>query len=406
MNIQPFTIAIPQTTLDDLHQRLALTRWPDEILASGWDYGANLTYMKDLVRYWQTTFDWRSQERVLNTFLHFRATIDDLNIHFVHERGKGPNPLPIILTHGWPSSFVEMLKILPLLTDPARYEGDPTDAFDVVVPSLPGYGFSDRAPNRGMTDARIADVWSRLMSDVLGYPRFGAHGGDIGGSVTFQLGRFHPEQLIGIHVNGKAPRPYLGPDVTPLSEQERVFLAEDPELGGRPSSLRGQERWDADEVGYMLIQHNKPQTLAYGLNDSPAGLAAWIIEKFRAWSDCDGDVERCFTKTELLTNVSIYWFTQTINSSFGPYYVEDDERDPFRKGERVEVPCAVALFPKNMGLPPRRWAERVYNLQRWTHMPRGGHFPALEEPELLVEDIRAFFRPLREPRARERAVAG
>ena len=393
MNIQPFTIAVPQTALDDLQQRLTQTRWPDEILASGWDYGANLAYMKELVRYWQTTFDWRSQEHMLNTFAHFCTTIDGLSIHFLHQRGKGTKPMPIILTHGWPSSFVEMVKILPMLTDPARYGGDPTDAFDVVVPSLPGYGFSSRPPQRGMTDARIADVWSYLMSNVLGYHRFGAHGGDIGGGVTYQLGRFHPEQLIGIHVNGKAPLPYLGPDVPPLSKQERTFLAES---GGRPSSVRGQARWDAEEGGYMVIQHNKPQTLAYGLNDSPVGLAAWIVEKFRAWSDCDGEVERCFTKNEILTNISIYWFTRTINSSFGPYYVEDDERDPFRKGERVEVPCAVALFPKNMDLPPRRLAERVYNLQHWTNMPKGGHFPALEEPELLAEDIRAFFRPLRE----------
>ncbi len=270
-----------------------------------------------------------------------------------------------------------------MLTDPVRYGGDPADAFDVVIPSLPGYGFSDRPadPQQG-ADSRIADVWSRLMTDVLGYLRFGAHGGDVGGGVTCQLGRFYPQRVAGIHVNGVSIRPYLGPEVPELSERERAFYAE-------------YERWDAEEGAYALIQHTRPQTLAYGLNDSPAGLAAWIIEKFRAWSDCNGEVEQRFTKDELLTNISLYWFTQTINSSFGPYYVED-EGAALRKRERIEVPCAVSLFPKYMDQPPQELAERVYNLQRWTQMPRGGHFPALEEPELLVEDIRAFFRPLRE----------
>jgi len=224
------------------------------------------------------------------------------------------------------------------------------------------------------------------MTDVLGYPRFGAHGGDVGGGVTCQLGRLYPQQVIGIHVLNVSVLPYLGADAPPLSNQERTFLAE-------------RERWDAEEGAYAHIQHTRPQTLAYGLNDSPAGLAAWIVEKFRSWSDCDGEVERRFTKEELLTNISLYWLTQTINSSFGPYYADDDEGEALRKGERVEVPCAFALFPKNLEHPPRELAERGYNVQRWTQMPRGGHFPALEEPALLAEDLRAFFRPLREPRS-------
>lgn len=384
MSIQLFTIAIPQTALDDLHQRLAQARWPDEIPRAGWDYGTNLSYIKDLVSYWQTTFDWRGQERVLNTFAHFRTTIDGIGIHFIHARGRGPRPLPLILTNGWPSSFVELLTILPQLTDPARYGGDPTDAFDVVVPSLPGYGFSDRPTRPGMTSTRIAALWSQLMSDVLGYPRFGAQGTDIGASVTSELGRFYPHQVIGIHLPSGMARPYLGPEARELSEQERAFFT-------------GLERWYAAEGGYDHIQSTRPQTLAYGLNDSPVGLAAWIVEKFRTWSDCNGEVERRFTKEDLLTNISIYWFTQTINSSFRLYY--DDAPIPFQKGERVEVPCAVALFWNNLDHPPlplRELAERVYHVQRWTQMPRGGHFPALEEPELLVEDIRAFFRPLRE----------
>ncbi len=387
MKIHPFEIAVAQAALDDLHQRLSQTRWPDEIPGSGWNYGSNLTYMKDLIRYWQTTFDWQHQEQQLNTLPHFRTMIDGMGIHFVHERGNGPHPFPLILTHGWPSSFVEMLKILPMLTDPARYGGDPADAFDVVIPSLPGYGFSDRPPRPEQgADTRIAHMWSRLMTDVLGYPRFGAHGGDVGGGVTCQLGRLYPQQVIGIHVLNVSVLPYLGADAPPLSNQERTFLAE-------------RERWDAEEGAYAHIQHTRPQTLAYGLNDSPAGLAAWIVEKFRSWSDCDGEVERRFTKEELLTNISLYWLTQTINSSFGPYYADDDEGEALRKGERVEVPCAFALFPKNLEHPPRELAERGYNVQRWTQMPRGGHFPALEEPALLAEDLRAFFRPLREPRS-------
>jgi pimeloyl-ACP methyl ester carboxylesterase len=220
------------------------------------------------------------------------------------------------------------------------------------------------------------------MSEVLGYSRYGAHGGDVGGGVTVQLGRLHPEHVVGIHVNGVSIRPSLEEGAPPLSVTEKAFYAE-------------QERWDSTEGAYILIQHTRPQTLAYGLNDSPAGLAAWIVEKFRAWSDCNGDVESRFTKDELLTNISLYWFTRTINSSFGPYYVED-ERAALRKGERIGVPCAVSSFPKNMDQPPKELAERVYNLQRWTVMPKGGHFPAMEEPELLVEDIREFFRPLRE----------
>ena len=389
MNVQAFTITIAQSILDDLRERLARTRWPDEVEGAAWDYGTNLDYLKTLVDYWQHEFDWRAQEAKLNQFAQFRADIDGFGVHFIHERGQGPNPLPLVITHGWPSSFPELVTILPRLTDPARYGGGPTDAFDVVVPSLPGYGFSDRSPQpEGMADAKIAEVWSHLMTDVLGYPRFAAHGGDIGGWVTSQLGRLYPQQVIGIHVNGVCARPYLGPEERPLSEQERACLA-------------GQARWEREEGAYAHLQHTKPQTLAYGLNDSPAGLAAWIVEKFRSWSDCDGRVERCFTKEELLTNISLYWLTQTVNSSFLPYYV-DDERNAFHQGEFVAVPCAVAMFPKNVAdYPfPREWAERVYNVQRWTEMPRGGHFPAMEEPELLVEDLRAFFRPLRAISAR------
>jgi pimeloyl-ACP methyl ester carboxylesterase len=385
MDIQPFKVQVPAVTLEDLRERLARTRWPDEIPDSGWEYGSNLAYVKDLVGYWRTQFDWRAQERAINAFAHFRAHVDGLGIHFIHEHGRGPDPMPIIITHGWPSSFFEMLKIIPLLTDPASHGGSPADAFDVVVPSMPGYGFSDRPAQRGMSTLRIADLWAQLMTEGLGYRRFGAQGGDWGAFVTARLGFAYPDQVVGIHVTsvaGATISPYLGPGARDLSERERMLLEE-------------REHWRQAEGGYSHIQGTKPQTLSYGLNDSPAGLAAWIVEKFRTWSDCDGDVEQRFTKDELLTNITIYWVTQTINSSTRLYYESQHNPWRFRQAERIGVPCAVALFPKEISHPPREWAERSYNVQRWTEMPRGGHFAALEEPELLAQDIRTFFRPLR-----------
>ena len=383
MEIQPFKIEIPDATLQDLRERLARTRWPDEILGSGWDYGSNLAYVKELTEYWRLHFNWRTQEAALNSFAHFRANVDGLCIHFVHQQGQGPQPLPLIITHGWPSTFFEMVKIIPLLTDPARYGGDPSDSFDVVVPSMPGYGFSNLTRERGVNTRKIADLWARLMTEGLGYPQFCAQGGDWGAGVTARLGFHYPERLIGIHVTSVTQAlPYLGEGSRPLNDKEKAFLEE-------------RANWREAEGGYSHIQGTKPQTLAYGLNDSPAGLAAWIVEKFRTWSDCTSDVERRFTKDELLTNITIYWATQTINSSTRLYYENQRTSWNFSKDERIRVPCAVALFPQDLSRPPREWAERCYNVQHWTQMPRGGHFAALEEPELLVEDIRAFFRPLR-----------
>jgi len=380
MEITPFHVNVPNEILDDLAMRLKSTRWPDELPNSGWDYGANRAYIKGLLDYWGSEFNWRIQEEAMNGFRNFRANINGLNIHFIHERGKGPNPLPIIITHGWPSSFYEMLKIIPLLTDPASHGGKSEDSFDVVVPSLPGYGFSDRPNRPGMTNRTIADLWAELMSG-LGYDRFGAHGGDIGSGVTAWLGLFHPEQVVGINVTS-VREPYLGEGVPPLSEAEKSYVAL-------------QKRWDDDENGYGHIQSTRPQTLAYGLNDSPAGLAAWVVEKFRAWSDCDGDVEKRFTKDELLTNITIYWVTQTINSSIRLYYEHKHNPRPFKKGERIEIPCGVALTKEKVEHAPREWAERTYNIQHWTEFPTGGHFVASEEPKLLAEDIRSFFRKLR-----------
>jgi pimeloyl-ACP methyl ester carboxylesterase len=384
MDVQPFKVEVSESTLQDLRDRLARTRWAGEIPGSDWDYGTNLAYIKELTEYWRTDFDWRKQENMLNGFSHFRTTVGGLGIHFIHEHGRGPNPIPIIVTHGWPSSFFELYKIIPLLSDPGAHGGDPTDSFHVVVPSMPGYGFSDHTTERGMDVLKVADLWAELMTEGLGYSRFGAQGGDWGASVTARLGHAYPENLIGIHVTSMTrPGPYLGPGSKELSEAEKVFMGQ-------------REQWLQAEGGYSHIQGTKPQTLSYGLNDSPAGLAAWIVEKYRTWSDSGGDVESKFTKDELLSNITIYWATQTINSSTRLYYETQNSLWNMEQGERIVVPSAMAAFPKEISSPPREWGERSYNVQRWTEMPRGGHFAALEEPELLVEDIRAFFRPLRD----------
>jgi microsomal epoxide hydrolase len=380
MDVQPYSIAVADEVLADLRRRIASARWPDEVADAGWDYGTNLDYLKALVTYWHSGYDWRAQEARLNRFAQFRAEIDGFGIHFIHVRGNGPSPLPLLLTHGWPDSFWRMYKIIPMLTDPARYGGDPADAFDVIVPSLPGFGFSDRPRERGMNNAHTAALWARLMTEVLGYRRFAAAGGDIGSGVTLCLAVARPDLLVGMHLTG------IGlpgnTDVPDLSEAERQYL-------------HAAQQWRQHEGSYALQHATKPQTLAYGLNDSPIGLAAWIVEKFRAWSDCDGDVERRFSKDELLTNIMIYWVSETINSSIRTYY--ENARMPLavKAGEHLEVPAGVALFPKDLLLPPREWVERSLRIHRWTQMPRGGHFAALEEPELLVDDLRAFYRSLR-----------
>ena len=381
MEKHPFTIDVPQSVLTDLQERLARTRWPDEVEGAAWDYGTNLSYLKELADYWQHKFAWRTQEEQLNQFAHFRADIDGFGIHFIHERGRGPDPLPIVITHGWPGSFYEMLKIIPLLTDPASYGGDPADSFDVIVPSLPGFGFSDRPSTRGMATPQTAELWACLMTEVLGYSRFAAAGGDIGSGVTQQLALAHPDLLVGIHLN------FLGPANTP-PEQSQLSEAEQ-------SYLKETQEWSLQEGAYVRIHVTKPQTLAYGLNDSPVGLAGWIIEKFRAWSDCDGEVERRFSKDELLTNIMLYWVTETISSSVRTYYENARALPQLRPGQHIEVPAGIAIFPKEIRRPPREWAERTLRVQRWTEMPRGGHFAALEEPALLAEELRAFFRPLR-----------
>ena len=377
----PFRIEIAETVLADLRDRLARTRFPDQALGAPWAYGADLAYVRELCAYWRARYDWRKHEALLNDFRQFTGPVAGIDLHFIHEEGRGPAPLPLLLSHGWPGSIWEFHKIIPMLTDPARFGGDPRDAFTVVAPSLPGYGFSfaPGQPRFGVTE--IADAFATLMTEVLGYRRFGAQGGDWGGFITSRLGVAYPERLAGIHVNLLSLRRDLPRPKDPTPE-ERTYL---DDLGA----------WLREETGYQWIQGTKPQTLAFGLTDSPAGLAAWIVEKFRSWSDCGGDVERRFTKDELLTNITLYWVTGAINSSFWPYYARYHAPWPIGDGQRVEVPTAYAAFPKEIVRPPRSWAERVYNIRRWTVMPSGGHFAALEEPQALVDDLRAFFRDLR-----------
>ena len=392
MSMQPFRIAIEQRVLDDLNQRLDHTRWVDDLGDAGWDHGLSIPYMRELASHWRSQFDWRYQEAALNRFSQARVHLKGgLGIHFIHEKGRGPAPCPIILTHGFPDSIVRFSKLIPMLTDPASHGADPADAFDVVAPSLPGYAFSDK-PRPGATVFDVGDMWHELMTEHLGYSRYGAHGGDWGSTVTELLARDHAREVLGIHLTDV---PFMHAYQAPSdpSHAEQKYLA-------------AIEKFPQTQGAYALVQGAQPQVAAIGLADSPIGLAAWIVEKFRRWSDCDGELERVFTKDELLTNVMLYWATGTIASSFLPYYDVAHIGAMGWMGQKLKqwvgsasVPAAFAMFPKDLSSPPREWAERFFNVQRWTEMPRGGHFAALEEPEALAEDIRTFFRPLRAGRA-------
>lgn len=377
MNVGNFKINLAQTTLDDLQERLAKTRWAEEMAGADWDYGTNLGYLKELCDYWQNDFDWRRQEVELNSFNHFLTEIDGLKIHFVHQKGQGANPIPLVLTHGWPDSFYRFYKVIPLLTE--EIDGV---SFDVVVPSLPGYGFSEKPKKAGVT-ARVADLWHELMTEKLGYEKFAAAGGDMGSGVSQELGQSFSDSIIGLHLTDVPWQNFyfFEKDKSDLSKAEQKYFA-------------AGQKWMMEEGAYAQIQSTKPQTLGYALNDSPAGLAAWIVEKFRTWSDSGGDVESCFTKDELLTNMTIYWATETINSSFYYYYEPSHGMQPENIERKVEVPTGFAMFPKDLSPAPREFAERFFNVTHWTEMPRGGHFAALEEPELFAEDIRAFFRSI------------
>jgi pimeloyl-ACP methyl ester carboxylesterase len=383
MGAEKFTIQVSDAVLTDLTRRLDATRWPDALENADWEFGSNLAYMRSLAEYWRHSYNWRREEAALNQLPHYRIALDGFHIHFVHARGKGPAPLPLIITHGWPGSFIEMVKLIPLLTDPAAHGGSADDAFDVVVPSLPGYGFSDRPRERGMDPKKIAALWARLMQE-LGYKRFGAQGGDWGSVISIMLGLDHAERMIGIHLNYIAGRFLLGGTLNHV-----------PEDATAKAYLEQLRAWSDVEGGYSHEQGTKPQTLSYGLNDSPVGLASWIIEKFRTWSDCGGDVESVFSRDELLTNVMIYWLTETIHSSTRLYYESRQRPLSLSSNNRVESPVALALFPKEIPLPPRSLVERGLNIARWTEMPKGGHFAAMEQPELLAKDLREFFRALR-----------
>jgi pimeloyl-ACP methyl ester carboxylesterase len=385
--ISPFKIDVAAEVLSDLQQRLKSTRWSYQIEGTKWDAGADLSYLKELAAYWQDTYNWRQHEAALNRFAHYKTVVDDIGIHFIHERGKGPNPFPLVLTHGYPDSFYRFAKIIPMLTDPEAFGGRAEDAFDVVAPDLPGYGFSDKPPKIG-TVFRVNDLWAQLMTGILGYKQFGAHGGDWGSTITEQLARSHADAVVAIHLTDVPFGHILQKPDDPSPAEQKLF--------------KHNQEWLQKEGAYALIQSTKPQSLAQGLNDSPSGLSAWVVEKFRAWSDCGGDIESRFTKDELLTQIMIYWVTESIGPSFLNYYdyANASALTWMKEGMKKwtgssTVPAAFALFPADISRPPREWAERFFNVKRWTEMPRGGHFAAMEEPELLAEDIRTWFRPFR-----------
>ena len=380
MQVRPFEISAPSDVLEDLRERLRRTRWPDSVPGVGWEQGTPPEALRGLLRYWAEEFDWRAQERSLNRLDHFQAELDGVEVHFLHARGAGPDAVPLICSHGWPGAFIEFLELVPLLTDPASH-GIEGPSFDLVIPSLPGYGFTRMAPREGVTKRFTASLWHRLMRG-LGYERYAAHGGDFGAGVANFMALDEPDSLLGIHL---------------------TFLEDAPWTGGRPLSAAERAhredagRWEDEEYGYGHIQRTKPQTLDYALNDSPAGLAAWILEKWRSWSDSGGELERRFDRDLLLTLLTIYWVTGTIGSSMRWYWDEQRHGHAIGPADFISVPTAMAVFANehvSEGMPPREWAERLYDIRRWTVMPRGGHFAALEEPRLLAEDIAAFFAEL------------
>jgi pimeloyl-ACP methyl ester carboxylesterase len=387
VQVKRFTIDIGPGVLDDLHQRLARTRLAEAPEGAGWDYGTDAAYLAELVGYWRDEFDWPAQQERLNALPQWLADIDGVRMHFVHQAGVGPNPCPIVLVHGWPSGYLEMTRLIPLLSDPAAHGGDPADAFDVVVPSLPGYGFSGPQA-RGTGYAKAAETIHQLMTGALGYPRFGLHGTGAGAFVNGPLTFAHPEAVVGYHTHDPAlmPTPSFDPPNPPPTEAELAFR-------------EVSRRWAAQEGAYAELHRTKPQSLGHALTDSPAGLASWLVEKHRSWSDCDGDVERRYTKDELLTGCTIYWATATIASSIRAYYERVHFDPPIEPGRRFEVPTGVAMPRYVPSFPPRRvpreTVARGHDLRHWVDLPSGGHFASWEEPELVAESIRTFFRDLR-----------
>ncbi len=377
--VEPFEIRVGDAVLDDLRGRLAQTRIPDQIEGTSWEYGIPLDYLGDLVAYWRDTYAWRAQEARLNELDHFRAEIDGQSIHFIHARSRHADALPLLMTHGWPGSIVEFLDVIPRLIDPEAHGGRAEDAFHVVAPSLPGYGFSEPTRTRGWDTWRIAAAFVELMRR-LGYRRYGAQGGDWGAQVTTRIAARDPQHCAAIHLNMPlAERP---DEPVSLSEQEKADLA-------------GLAHFRREESGYAIEQATKAQTLGVALNDSPAGLLAWIVEKFRTWSDCDGHPEHAFTRDQLITNVMTYWVNQTITSSTRLYWENQHAAAGEGPPDFVDVPTGVARYPKEPLRLPRAWVERRYNVTYWADMPRGGHFAAMEQPELFADDLRTFFRAVR-----------
>ncbi|MEO6123257.1 MAG: epoxide hydrolase family protein [Ilumatobacteraceae bacterium] len=374
--VAPATVEIPQMVLDDLRQRLANTRWPDEIEGSDWTYGTDLAYLQSLCESWQH-FDWRSVEARLNVWPQIVTTIDGQRIHAIHARSPEPNAMPLIITHGWPGSVVEFLDVIEPLRDPRSHGGDPADAFHIIAPSIPGYGFSGPTHESGWDVRRVAEAWAVLMAR-LGYDRYGAQGGDWGSMISSQIGVVDAEHLAGIHINM-----VLGiPDDTALSADDQALI---DQTGAFMNA----------GTAYQQIQGKNPQTLGYGLSDSPAGLAGWITEKFHHWTHHpDGDLETAITREQLLANLTLYWVTGTINSSIRLYF-ESQQSGRFPPFERVEVPTGCAVFPGEIISMPQAWARNLYNVTRYTTFDRGGHFAAMEEPDLFIDDVRAFFRTVR-----------
>ena len=372
MAIRRFNIQIDDSVLEDLRFRLAHVRWPEQKQDEPWQRGTDLNYLKELIRYWKTDYDWRLQEQKLNNHHHYTCEVDGLNIHFIHEKAKttgdDADRPAILFTHGWPDSFLRYTKIIESLPE-----------FDIIIPSVPGFGFSSAAEKTGYHNAKVADIWHKLMTEHLGYKKFGAAGGDIGSGVTRYLAVQHPESLSGIHL-------------TDIGIIRPLFTAADDDLQPEERAYKkATQQWISQEGGYMAIQSTKPQTLAYGLSDSPAGLAAWIIEKFRSWSDCKGELETRFSKDELLTNIMIYWINNNIGATAHVYYDNMHTLPPLQP---ISVPTALAIFPGDILPPPRRWAEQNLNIVRWTEMTAGGHFTAMEEPRQYADDLRAFFLSL------------
>jgi microsomal epoxide hydrolase len=376
MAVREYRIDVPESVLDDLRDRLAKTRWAEPLPGEPWKRGASVAYIRELCEYWRTSYDWRKHESALNAYPQFMREIDGVDFHFWHVRGKGSSPMPLMLVHGWPGSIFEFHHLIGPLTDPAAHGGDAADAFDLIVPALPGYGFSGKPREPGWGPTRTARAFDALMGE-LGYARYGTQGGDWGSIITSLMAANHGEHVAGAHLN-------------------MLFMAPTPEQAQAPEAkeiLEAGAAFQRDETGYSLVHSTKPMSLGIAQSDSPAGIAAWIVEKFRTWSDCGGDIESVYTKDQLLTNIMFYWATNSIASAANMYYESRAER----RGAwpEIKVPVGVAMFPKELARCPRTWTDGKLNVTQWTEMPQGGHFAALEQPKLLLDDMRSFFRPLR-----------